>query len=143
MVKPIVDGAVDGINGTILAFGRTNAGKTHTMVGTKSNPGLVPMTISHLYNSINENIHLDFVIRISYYEIYNEKIYDLMSVDKSDLKIMEDSNGLARIVGCTEHQVCSRDEAMAMLEQGQQNRHVGATQLNQQSSRSHSIFRLV
>ncbi|XP_036965103.1 kinesin heavy chain-like isoform X2 [Acanthopagrus latus] len=133
-----------GYNGTIFAYGQTSSGKTHTMEGNLHDPqlmGIIPRIsrdiFDHIY-SMDEN--LEFHIKVSYFEIYLDKIRDLLDVSKTNLAVHEDKNRVPFVKGCTERFVSSPDEVMDVIDEGKANRHVAVTNMNEHSSRSHSIF---
>ncbi|KAK6485173.1 kinesin heavy chain isoform X1 [Huso huso] len=142
--KQIVKDVLGGYNGTIFAYGQTSSGKTHTMEGKLHNPqlmGIIPRIshdiFDHIY-SMDEN--LEFHIKVSYFEIYMDKIRDLLDVSKTNLAVHEDKNRVPYVKGCTERFVSSPEEVMDVIDEGKANRHVAVTNMNEHSSRSHSIF---
>uniref|UniRef100_A0A8B9RHK4 Kinesin-like protein n=1 Tax=Astyanax mexicanus TaxID=7994 RepID=A0A8B9RHK4_ASTMX len=142
--KQIVKDVLEGYNGTIFAYGQTSSGKTHTMEGKLHDPdhmGIIPRIaqdiFDHIY-SMDEN--LEFHIKVSYFEIYLDKIRDLLDVSKTNLAVHEDKNRVPYVKGCTERFVSSPEEVMDVIDDGKANRHVAVTNMNEHSSRSHSIF---
>ncbi|KAL6100318.1 kif5c [Pungitius sinensis] len=142
--RQIVKDVLGGYNGTIFAYGQTASGKTHTMEGNLHDPrlmGIIPRIsrdiFDHIY-SMDEN--LEFHIKVSYFEIYLDKIRDLLDVSKTNLSVHEDKNRVPFVKGCTERFVSSPDEVMDVIDEGKANRHVAVTNMNEHSSRSHSIF---
>ncbi|NP_001116747.1 kinesin heavy chain isoform X1 [Danio rerio] len=142
--KQIVKDVLDGYNGTIFAYGQTSSGKTHTMEGQLHNAqlmGIIPRIaqdiFEHIY-SMDEN--LEFHIKVSYFEIYLDKIRDLLDVSKTNLAVHEDKNRVPFVKGCTERFVSSPEDVMDVIDEGKANRHVAVTNMNEHSSRSHSIF---
>nr|XP_046253492.1 kinesin family member 5Aa isoform X1 [Scatophagus argus] len=142
--KQIVRDVLYGYNGTIFAYGQTSSGKTHTMEGKLHDPhqmGIIPRIAEDIFNHIfamDEN--LEFHIKVSYFEIYMDKIRDLLDVTKTNLSVHEDKNRVPYVKGCTERFVSSPDEVMDVIDEGKANRHVAVTNMNEHSSRSHSIF---
>uniref|UniRef100_A0A7N6A6H9 Kinesin-like protein n=1 Tax=Anabas testudineus TaxID=64144 RepID=A0A7N6A6H9_ANATE len=142
--KQIVKDVLGGYNGTIFAYGQTSSGKTHTMEGKLHDPhqmGIIPRIAEDIFNHIfamDEN--LEFHIKVSYFEIYMDKIRDLLDVTKTNLSVHEDKNRVPFVKGCTERFVSSPDEVMDVIDEGKANRHVAVTNMNEHSSRSHSIF---
>ncbi|XP_061913677.1 kinesin family member 5Aa [Entelurus aequoreus] len=142
--KQIVKDVLCGYNGTIFAYGQTSSGKTHTMEGKLHDPhqmGIIPRIAEDIFNHIfamDEN--LEFHIKVSYFEIYMDKIRDLLDVTKTNLSVHEDKNRVPYVKGCTERFVSSPDEVMDLIDEGKSNRHVAVTNMNEHSSRSHSIF---
>ncbi|XP_063174448.1 kinesin heavy chain [Candoia aspera] len=142
--KQIVKDVLEGYNGTIFAYGQTSSGKTHTMEGKLHDSqlmGIIPRIahdiFDHIY-SMDEN--LEFHIKVSYFEIYLDKIRDLLDVSKTNLAVHEDKNRVPYVKGCTERFVSSPEEVMDVIDEGKTNRHVAVTNMNEHSSRSHSIF---
>uniref|UniRef100_A0A8D3AMX3 Kinesin-like protein n=1 Tax=Scophthalmus maximus TaxID=52904 RepID=A0A8D3AMX3_SCOMX len=131
--KQIVRDVLGGYNGTIFAYGQTSSGKTHTMEGNLHDPqgmGIIPRIAEDIFEHIfamDEN--LEFHIKVSYFEIYMDKIRDLLDVHVCSFT-----------KGCTERFVTSPEEVMDVIDQGKANRHVAVTNMNEHSSRSHSIF---
>ncbi|XP_061793748.2 kinesin heavy chain [Nerophis lumbriciformis] len=142
--KQIVKDVLGGYNGTIFAYGQTSSGKTHTMEGKLHDPqgmGIIPRIaedIFHYIFAMEENI--EFHIKVSYFEIYMDKIRDLLDVTKTNLSVHEDKHRVPYVKGCTERFVTSPDEVMDVIDEGKVNRHVAVTNMNEHSSRSHSIF---
>uniref|UniRef100_A0A672M694 Kinesin-like protein n=1 Tax=Sinocyclocheilus grahami TaxID=75366 RepID=A0A672M694_SINGR len=142
--QKIVKDVLEGYNGTIFAYGQTSSGKTHTMEGNlhdQDGMGIIPRIVQDIFNyiySMDEN--LEFHIKVSYFEIYLDKIRDLLDVSKTNLSVHEDKNRVPYVKGCTERFVCSPDEVMDTIDEGKSNRHVAVTNMNEHSSRSHSIF---
>ncbi|KMQ97228.1 centromere-associated protein e [Lasius niger] len=93
IVRPIVDAAVNGFNGTVFAYGQTSSGKTYTMIGSSEEPGIIPLAVEHMFDAIANASGREFLLRVSYLEIYNEKVRDLLSKSFIDLKVHEDTNG--------------------------------------------------
>uniref|UniRef100_A0AAY4A5C8 Kinesin-like protein n=1 Tax=Denticeps clupeoides TaxID=299321 RepID=A0AAY4A5C8_9TELE len=144
--QKIVKDVLEGYNGTIFAYGQTSSGKTHTMEGSLHDPdgmGIIPRIVQDIFNyiySMDEN--LEFHIKVSYFEIYLDKIRDLLDVSKTNLSVHEDKNRVPYVKGCTERFVCSPEEVMDTIDEGKSNRHVAVTNMNEHSSRSHSIFQI-
>ncbi|KAL4646323.1 kinesin heavy chain-like isoform X1 [Arapaima gigas] len=142
--KQTVKDVLSGYNGTIFAYGQTSSGKTYTMEGKlhdEQQKGIIPRIANDIFNHIftmEEN--LEFQIKVSYFEIYMEKIRDLLDVTKTNLSVHEDMNRVPYVKGCTERFVSSPEEVMDIIDEGKANRHVAVTNMNEHSSRSHSIF---
>ncbi|XP_051933231.1 kinesin heavy chain [Hippocampus zosterae] len=142
--KHIVKDVLGGYNGTIFAYGQTASGKTHTMEGNLHDPqgmGIIPRIAEDIFEHIfamDEN--LEFHIKVSYFEIYMDKIRDLLDVNKTNLSVHEDKYRVPYVKGCTERFVTSPDEVMDVIDEGNVNRHIAVTNMNEHSSRSHSIF---
>ncbi|CAK9293294.1 unnamed protein product [Gordionus sp. m RMFG-2023] len=142
--KPIVKDVLCGYNGTIFAYGQTSSGKTHTMEGVIGDAGLegiIPRIVSDIFQHIYQlDENLEFHIKVSYYEIYMDKIRDLLDVSKINLAVHEDKNRVPYVKGATERFVTSPEEVMDTIQEGKANRHVAVTNMNEHSSRSHSVF---
>jgi len=142
--KNIVKDVLCGYNGTIFAYGQTSSGKTHTMEGVINDPtmqGIIPRIVNDIFNhiySMEEN--LEFHIKVSYFEIYLDKIRDLLDPSKVNLAVHEDKDKVVYVKGATERFVSSPEEVFEVIEEGKSNRHVAVTNMNEHSSRSHSIF---
>merc|ERR1712223_1186744 len=140
----IVKDVLMGYNGTIFAYGQTSSGKTHTMEGVIGDPdlqGIIPRIVNDIFNHIygmEEN--LEFHIKVSYFEIYMDKIRDLLDPSKVNLAVHEDKNKSVYVKGATERFVSSPEEVLEVIEEGKSNRHVAVTNMNEHSSRSHSVF---
>ncbi|EDQ85907.1 uncharacterized protein MONBRDRAFT_34081 [Monosiga brevicollis MX1] len=141
--RPIVADAMQGINGTVFVYGQTSSGKTHTMMGTDDHPGIIPQAIDDIFESIEAQNDREFLLRVSFLEIYNENISDLFNGSNTNLKIHETVEGDIFIGDLTEEVVYTPEDVLSLLERGLRNRKVGATRMNDHSSRSHTIFRFV
>uniref|UniRef100_A0A0E0PUV7 Kinesin-like protein n=1 Tax=Oryza rufipogon TaxID=4529 RepID=A0A0E0PUV7_ORYRU len=137
----VVNGAMKGINGTIFAYGVTSSGKTHTMHGDQISPGVIPLAVKDIFNIIQETPNREFLLRVSYLEIYNEVVNDLLNPAGQNLRIREDLQGTI-VEGIKEEAVLSPVHALSLIAAGEELRHVGSTNFNLLSSRSHTIFTL-
>ena len=145
---PIVAGVLEGINGTIFAYGQTGTGKTYTMDGIPDTPnkGIVPRAFEHIFDFItaNEDSH-KFSVTVTYVELYNEQLRDLLASSKSEdkpLTIHEDPGKGFVIRGVTTHSARSVKDLLKIQHYGSKHRKVRATNMNDTSSRSHSILSL-
>jgi len=135
----------DTANVTVMAYGQTGAGKTHTMIGTTSPPGdddrgVIPRAIEDTFATIDEDTD---TIKISFFEILNEKIYDLLKNSRAKVPLTLRQEGHRFLVGdLTSQSVASVEEAVALLSQGCAIRSTGATAQNETSSRSHAVLRM-
>ncbi|XP_059060062.1 kinesin-related protein 4-like [Achroia grisella] len=141
IAKPIVEAATAGFNGTIFAYGQTSSGKTYTMTGTETSPGIIPLAVYNLFEIIKNIPNRDFLVRVSYIEIYNETLKDLLNIEKKNIKVHESFDGIK--VDVTEKVSTSPEEVLKYLKEGECNRQTGATNMNEESSRSHSIFQII
>ncbi|EGG21138.1 kinesin family member 11 [Cavenderia fasciculata] len=145
VAKGIITSTMEGFNGVIFAYGQTASGKTFTMKGTgRKNPGVIPLAIQDVFSFIANDPNREFLLRISYLEIYNEVINDLLAPENINLKVHENpQSGEVFVGGLKEEIVLSYDHVLSVIASGEAHRHVGSTNFNDQSSRSHTIFRLV
>ncbi|PVV01030.1 hypothetical protein BB560_004568 [Smittium megazygosporum] len=143
IVSGIVDSALDGFNGTVFAYGQTSSGKTHTMYGNQSETGIIQLAIHDIFEHINKFPKRRFIVRLSHYEIYNEIISDLLDPTKKNLKISETVKREVYVKDSTERTVFSANEVFDLLNKSQKNRHIESTNMNEKSSRSHTIVRIV
>ena len=147
-MRDIFQGATKGLNGTVFAYGQTGSGKTFTISGSPNNfnyRGIIPRGITRLFQELGGKPDYDFVVKISYLEIYNESVFDLLSPlppseQKGEITFQEDSKGNVVVKGLSKHIVNSEEEAFNLLFEGESNRTISEHQLNKESTRSHCIF---
>jgi centromeric protein E len=113
------------------------------MSGDEDSPGIIPYALNEVFEYISKSENREFLLRVSYMEIYNEIITDLLNPRQSKLKLRETTEKEIIVEGLTEEVVTSIDDVIALMRYGEKNRHVGCTNLNEKSSRSHTIFRMV
>ncbi|CAL8235808.1 unnamed protein product, partial [Boreogadus saida] len=145
IAKPLVVSAVEGYNGTIFAYGQTSSGKTFTMMGSKLVPGVIPLSMEEVFQTIQNYPQKEFLLRVSYMEIYNETVTDLL-VDnwkRKPLEVREALNKNIYVADLTEELVTCPAQALSWVFKGEKNRHYGKTKMNERSSRSHTIFRMI
>ncbi|VYS65361.1 unnamed protein product [Arabidopsis thaliana] len=140
--RPVVKAAMEGVNGTVFAYGVTSSGKTHTMHGDQESPGIIPLAIKDVFSIIQDTPGREFLLRVSYLEIYNEVINDLLDPTGQNLRVREDSQG-TYVEGIKEEVVLSPGHALSFIAAGEEHRHVGSNNFNLLSSRSHTIFTLM
>ncbi|KAK4884404.1 hypothetical protein RN001_000675 [Aquatica leii] len=145
-VKHLVSNLFKGYNVTILAYGQTGSGKTYSM-GTayedNEQIGIIPRAVHDIFNYVNDNFSCDFNITVSFMELYQETLYDLLASKPREqcvLEIREDPKGLIVIPGLTAEPVTSASKTLEYLCKGSRGRVTGCTNMNAQSSRSHAIF---
>ncbi|KAM7194365.1 kinesin-like protein 6 [Rhypophila sp. PSN 637] len=143
--KNLIDSVLDGYNATVFAYGATGCGKTHTITGTAQQPGIIFLTMQELFEKIQERSdekHTE--ISLSYLEIYNETIRDLLvpGGSKQGLMLREDSNQAVSVAGLTSHHPKDVQEVMDMIVQGNEYRTVSPTAANAVSSRSHAVLQI-
>ncbi|XP_078725797.1 kinesin-like protein KIF17 isoform X1 [Lampetra fluviatilis] len=141
---PLVEGVVEGYNGTVFAYGQTGCGKSFTMQGVSepsAQRGVIPRAFEHIFESIQCAENTKFLFRASYLEIYNEEIRDLLGKDtKQRLELKEHPERGVYVRDLSMHTVHSVAECERIMQAGWSNRATGATLMNKDSSRSHSIF---
>ena len=144
---PVVKSVLEGYNGTIFAYGQTGAGKTHTMEGYPDPPelrGIIPNAFQQVFDHVALGENEKYLVRASYFEIYNEEIRDLLSKDpKNKLELKENQDSGVYVKDLTSFVVKSTSEIDHVMQAGKKNRSVGETLMNQASSRSHSVFAIV
>lgn len=144
--RPVVEKVLQGYNGTVFAYGQTGTGKTYTMTGIRDadQGGIIPNSFSHIFNYIaNEKRELTFAVHVTFLEIYNENVRDLLlGPDKKpkNLEIREHAEFGIFVEDLSGYLVYTPEELVKMLNIGDRNRVVGTTELNIASSRSHTIF---
>lgn len=141
----VLQHAFEGYNGTIMCYGQTGAGKTFTMTGNRTNfaqRGIIPRLLTQLFMEIKKRTDMTCSVQISYLEIYNENLYDLLDISTQphEINVYETAAGRVHISGLRCVPVSSEAEALALLFEGDSSRVIGEHQLNRESSRSHSIF---
>uniref|UniRef100_A0AAQ4RPQ7 Kinesin-like protein n=1 Tax=Gasterosteus aculeatus aculeatus TaxID=481459 RepID=A0AAQ4RPQ7_GASAC len=143
--RPIVDSVLEGYNGTIFAYGQTGTGKTFTMEGVRAVPelrGIIPNSFAHVFGHIAKaEGDTRFLVRVSYLEIYNEEVRDLLGKDQLQrLEVKERPDIGVYIKDLSSYVVNKADDMDRIMTMGHKNRSVGATNMNEHSSRSHAIF---
>mmetsp|Transcript_6750 Transcript_6750/g.9930 ORF Transcript_6750/g.9930 Transcript_6750/m.9930 type:complete len:600 (+) Transcript_6750:267-2066(+) len=145
---PVVQSVLEGYNGTVFAYGQTGAGKTHTMEGVPEDVelrGIIPNAFQHIFDHVAlKGSDEKYLVRASYFEIYNEEIRDLLSkTPKNGLDLKESADSGVYVKDLTSTVVKSIAEIDHVMQAGKKNRSVAATNMNQGSSRSHSVFTIV
>lgn len=142
-VKPLATSVLDGYNVCIFAYGQTGSGKTFTMTGNEQNPGLNVRVLKELFR-IREERKVETEINLSMMvtEIYNEQIKDLFVTKQKKLDVKSNPDGSNTVPGVTEKIVNSVEEVLSAMKETQSNRTVMATDMNEESSRSHSIVQV-
>nr|XP_033819712.1 kinesin-like protein KIF3B isoform X2 [Geotrypetes seraphini] len=142
--RPLVESVLQGFNGTIFAYGQTGTGKTYTMEGLRSDPekrGVIPNSFEHIFTHISRSQNQQYLVRASYLEIYQEEIRDLLSKDQTKrLELKERPDTGVYVKDLSSFVTKSVKEIEHVMNVGNQNRSVGATNMNEHSSRSHAIF---
>lgn len=145
-VKKLVAGVLDGFHGTVFAYGMTGTGKTYSMQGTSESPGIIPLAVQDIFNAITQDSNNRYSLRVSYLEIYNEKIRDLLSrtlANNDEIKIRDDPKRGIHAYPLVEIPVTSTAAFLDIMAQGDALRHSAATDFNAHSSRSHAVVQIV
>ncbi|XP_014991775.2 kinesin-like protein KIF6 isoform X5 [Macaca mulatta] len=151
IAKPVAGSVLEGYNGTIFAYGQTGSGKTFTITGGAerySDRGIIPRTLSYIFEQLQKDSSKMYTTHISYLEIYNECGYDLLDPrheassleDLPKVTILEDPDQNIHLKNLTLHQATTEEEALNLLFLGDTNRMIAETPMNQASTRSHCIF---
>uniref|UniRef100_A0A915DTJ2 Kinesin-like protein n=1 Tax=Ditylenchus dipsaci TaxID=166011 RepID=A0A915DTJ2_9BILA len=155
ILEPLMKEVLNGYNCTIFAYGQTGSGKTFTMEGRHDESseyswdkdptsGIIPRALHHIFSELGDQEVEYYTVRVSYIEMYNEQIYDLLSTSESSqtdsLRIFDDKNKGVSIVGMEEVAVRNRSEVYTLLKRGAEKRRTASTLMNINSSRSHSVF---
>ena len=153
IAKRLVRRVMEGYHGTVFAYGMTGTGKTFSMQGTASSPGVIPLAITDIFSFIRETPSREFLLRVSYLEIYNERIHDLLSmptggvgggnVQQEEIKLREDSKRGVYASPLKEEIVQSPTQLLRVIARGDQARRTASTQFNSRSSRSHAVVQIV
>ncbi|KAJ4308844.1 Kinesin-like protein kip2 [Fusarium piperis] len=153
IAKRLVRRVMEGYHGTVFAYGMTGTGKTFSMQGTASSPGVIPLAITDIFSYIRETPSREFLLRVSYLEIYNEKIHDLLSMptaggigggtQQDEIKLREDSKRGVYATPLKEEIVQSPTQLLRVIARGDQARRTASTQFNARSSRSHAVVQIV
>ncbi|KAI9719737.1 MAG: Kinesin heavy chain [Candelaria pacifica] len=144
-IRPTVDDILNGYNGTVFAYGQTGAGKSYTMMGSDidndESRGIIPRIVEQIFASILASpSNIEYTVRVSYMEIYMERIRDLLAPQNDNLPVHEEKSRGVYVKGLLEIYVSSIQEVYEVMRRGGNARATAATNMNQESSRSHSIF---
>ncbi|KAK5278036.1 tubulin-dependent ATPase kip3, partial [Cryomyces antarcticus] len=143
--KGLLDSVLDGYNATVFAYGATGCGKTHTITGTAQQPGIIFLTMQELFERIGELSETKVTeISLSYLEIYNETIRDLLvpGGSKQGLMLREDANQAVSVAGLSSHHPRNVQEVMDIIIRGNEYRTMSPTEANATSSRSHAVLQI-
>nr|XP_057922601.1 kinesin-like protein KIF19 isoform X2 [Doryrhamphus excisus] len=141
--KGLIEGLISGYNATVFAYGPTGCGKTYTMLGTDKEPGIYVRTLNDLFRAIEETSDdMMYSVSMSYLEIYNEMIRDLLNPSSGFLDLREDAKGVIQVAGITEVSTVNAQEIMELLMKGNKQRTQEPTAANQTSSRSHAVLQV-
>ncbi|XP_011636104.1 kinesin-like protein KIF18A [Pogonomyrmex barbatus] len=140
--KSLINSLLDGYNCSVFAYGATGAGKTHTMLGNREDPGITYRTVAELFSEIeNQSKHREFHLGVSYLEIYNENVQDLLH-NSGQLHLREDGRCGVIVAGLEPIAIQNADELLSLLAEGNKNRTQHPTDANKESSRSHAVFQV-
>lgn len=143
--KDLLDNVLDGYNATVFAYGATGCGKTHTITGTPQEPGIIHLTMQDLFERIAEKTEEKIIeVSLSYLEIYNETIRDLLvpGGSKAGLMLREDATQGVSVAGLSSHRPQNVQEVMSMIREGNAYRTMSPTEANATSSRSHAVLQI-
>lgn len=146
--QEFLDHNFQGYHTCIFAYGQTGSGKSYSMMGTPDHPGLIPRTCRDLFERIeaNNSPNVTFTVRVSYFEVYNEHVRDLLNPREGPaqyLKVRESPTDGPYIKDLTEVPVRGITEVLKWMKMGDKSRTTAATNMNDTSSRSHAVFTLV
>jgi kinesin family member 18/19 len=143
--KFLIPGIIQGYNATVFAYGATGAGKTHTMLGTGKEPGIMVRSLTDLFSSIESSLNhtRQFRVKISYVEVYNETLRDLLGTGSENLDLREDPNKGSVLIGVKELEVNTSTQVFELLLKGNKNRTTESTNMNETSSRSHAVLQIL
>ncbi|KAI7956441.1 hypothetical protein MJO28_003536 [Puccinia striiformis f. sp. tritici] len=150
-VESVVESCIkDGYNATVFAYGQTGSGKTFTMLGSKDDGddetlGVIPRAVAEVFAFIAADLEREYLLRVSYLEIYNEALKDLLATDHqssgtTNRLTIHENKGRVHVNGIKEEVVTHPMQVLEALTRGEKARHVGATDWNERSSRSHTVF---
>jgi len=141
--RDIVESFCDGINGTILTYGQTASGKTYTMQGDRRVKGVIQLAIDCIFGKIGKQKDARHIMTVSYLEIYNEHVYDLLGENMAEVRVLELVRGDVELQHLTRRRVeAGPSDILDCLEAGSRRRRVGDTQANDRSSRSHTVLQI-
>ncbi|XP_012224694.1 kinesin-like protein KIF18A [Linepithema humile] len=140
--KSLISSLLEGYNCSVFAYGATGAGKTHTMLGNREDPGITYRTVAELFSEIeNQSKHREFNLGVSYLEIYNENVQNLLH-KTGQLHLREDGRCGVVVAGLEPIAIQSAEELLSLLAEGNKNRTQHPTDANKESSRSHAVFQV-
>lgn len=147
-VGELVNQVILGYNGTVFAYGMTGSGKTYSMQGSSDNPGIIPLSVNAIFNLIqspNVDPSRSYTVKVSYLEIYNEHLHDLLApqTPSDDIKLRDDAQRGVRALGLREVTVNSPEELIEAIQNGDALRRTEGTDFNAVSSRSHAVVQII
>lgn len=138
--RSVVDSFCEGYNGTIFAYGQTASGKTFTMQGDGRTHGIIPLAVNEIFAQLGRTDH-QYHMYVSYLEIYNEQVFDLLGNSSTEVRVLDTLNG-PELRGLGKRVTTGPEDILACLASGEHLRHVGGTNMNERSSRSHTILQV-
>ncbi|KAF4522710.1 hypothetical protein B566_EDAN012727 [Ephemera danica] len=141
-VHCLIESLLNGYNCSVFAYGATGSGKTYTMLGNPQNPGITTQLMDKLYLSLDQLEDTKVEVLVSYLEIYNEMVHDLLVKQKKVLQLREDGSNVV-VAGLSWHHPQTANELMALLYRGNARRTQHPTDANEESSRSHAVFQVI
>ncbi|XP_034249047.1 kinesin-like protein KIF13A isoform X2 [Thrips palmi] len=145
--RDILENAFEGYNACIFAYGQTGSGKSYTMMGGRDSKGIIPRLCDALFDTIakRQSAELSYKVEVSYMEIYNEKVHDLLDpkANKQSLKVREHNVLGPYVDGLSQLAVTSFQDIDTLMAEGNKSRTVAATNMNSESSRSHAVFSVI
>eukprot|EP00906_Rhabdomonas_costata_P018312 RCo026746 len=142
VTQPLVERAFLGFNGVCVCYGQTFSGKTFTILGDGSSPGLIPLSVQEMLRLFSQNPRGQSILRVSYLEIYNETLKDLLTDTHATLSIQDHPQRGSVVIGLTEVIVTTLGQVMGLLEEGEARRMMGKNNVHLHASRSHTIFQM-
>ncbi|KAG5482190.1 hypothetical protein CUR178_06049 [Leishmania enriettii] len=150
LIMPLTESVLGGFNATVFAYGQSGSGKTHTMTGVMGDntlEGVIPRCVKHIFNTVEKRKEevpgTTVSMYVSFMELYNGKVRDLLAKQQVPLDIRENKDHTFFVQGAVVAQVKFPEDVIRHLEEGTDRRRVGSTELNADSSRSHSVFSLI
>ncbi|CDJ56724.1 kinesin motor domain-containing protein, putative [Eimeria maxima] len=140
--SPLLQELFKGVNASVFAYGATAAGKTYTMLGTETGPGVMPRALQLLFQQVSSEREKEYVLSCCFVEIYNETIRDLLGPRGEVCELREDPERGVLLQHATVHRLCSPQQALLLLFEGNSRRTQEATNANQTSSRSHAVLQV-
>ncbi|XP_058795303.1 uncharacterized protein LOC131666547 [Phymastichus coffea] len=142
VVKRSVHSALNGYNSTIVAYGQCNSGKSHIMLGTQDDHGIIQLAVTHMFDQASLLLSRIAVFKVSCFEIYNEKVNDLLNRDNFNLELVKTLDNLYDIKGCTEETITAYEDFSNILLKINENRRTRVNFLNKYSDKSHKVIRI-
>ncbi|CDO57120.1 hypothetical protein DV113_003753 [Geotrichum candidum] len=147
-VGELVNQVISGYNGTVFAYGMTGSGKTYSMQGSRENPGIIPLSVHAIFDLLQTPLvdpSRSYTVKVSYLEIYNEHLHDLLApqTPSDEIKLRDDPQRGVRALGLREVTVNSPEELIEVIQNGDALRRTEGTDFNAVSSRSHAVVQII